>query len=123
MKIRFWRILETLAVIFFVGLLIFAIPTFYDPEFEVINNSTETVSVTALWRDQEKLIGSIPPATASQFSVDDEAAMVFRVAFEKGKIIESEPKYFSKGMKVIATITNGHVEVRYGFETEYLQSE
>ena len=113
---RISKALTAASILFFLALVIFAIPSFFDPEFEVINRSSETVSVFAAWRGGERDIGEILPQSSHRFSVDDEAAMTFRVRFSSGREIESEPLYFTRGTKVIATISRDGMEVRYDFD-------
>lgn len=110
--------LAAAAAIFFLAMVTLAIPSFFDPEFEVANNSSGTVSVVAAWRSHEKMIGNIAPMSSYEFSVDDEAAMIFRVHYASGKEVESEPMYFTSGTKVIATISGDSMVVRYDFETK-----
>lgn len=116
MNIRISRVLNTIALAGLAVLAISVILSFFNPEFEVINGASETVSTTVVWRNNEKDLGNILPGAARKFSVDDEAAMVFRIFYAKGKVIESKPIYFSSGTKVIATISNEGIEVRYDFE-------
>ncbi len=116
MNIRVSKILNTIALLGLVALAISAIPSFLHPKFEVTNSAAETVSVTAVWRNNEKELGDIPPEATQKFAVNDEAAMVFRVSYAKGMVIESEPIYFSSGMRVIATISNSAIDVRSDFE-------
>ncbi|HPE80476.1 MAG TPA: hypothetical protein PKZ35_10755 [Gammaproteobacteria bacterium] len=113
---RISKALTAASILFFLALVIFAIPSFFDPEFEVINRSSETVSVFAAWRGSERDIGEILPQSSHRFSVDDEAAMTFKVRFASGREIESEPLYFTRGTKVIATISRDGMEVRYDFD-------
>ncbi|MCW5586868.1 MAG: hypothetical protein KIS75_12105 [Chromatiales bacterium] len=114
---RISKALTAASILFFLALVIFAIPSFFDPEFEVINRSSETVSVVAAWRGSERDIGEILQQSSHRFSVDDEAAMTFVVRFSSGKEIESEPLYFTRGTKIIATITGDGIAVRYDFES------
>ena len=114
---RLFKTLTAASLLFFLALLIFAIPSFFDPGFEVVNNSSETVFVIAAWRNHQKDVGEILPGASHQFSVDDEAAMTFVVRFSSGKEIESEPLYFTRGTKIIATITGDGIAVRYDFES------
>lgn len=117
MNIRVSRILNAIALVGLVVLAISVSPSFFNPEFEVINDASETVAATAVWRNNEKELGNIPPGAAKNFAVNDEGEMVFRVSYAKGRVIESEPIYFSSGTTVIATISREGVQVRYDFET------
>ena len=104
------------AVLFFSGLLIFIIPSFFEPEFEIKNSSPVIVSVVALYRDNEKNIGEIQPFSSYSFSINDEAGIKFRVTYADKKIIESKEKYFTRGTKLIIVITADTVDVNYDFE-------
>jgi hypothetical protein len=114
---RVFNILTAAAVAFLVALVILAAPSFFDPEFEIVNNAAEPVSVVVAWRSTEKQIGSIPSKSSRRFTVDDEAAMRFKVRYASGKEVETEPLYFTSGTKVIATISSDGVAVRYDHET------
>lgn len=113
---RIFNLLTVAAVLFFIALLILAIPSFFDPEFEIVNNASEAVSVVATWRSNEKQIGRIQSMSSYRFSVNDEAAMKFRVRYASGREVESEPLYFTSGIKVIATISSDGIEIRYDHE-------
>ncbi|MEH6470902.1 MAG: hypothetical protein V7752_06580 [Halopseudomonas sp.] len=104
------------AVLFYTALGILAAPSFFDPEFKVVNNSSETVSIVAEWRSNEKQISSIESMSSYQFSVNGEDVMRFRVRYASGKELETDPLYFSSGIKVIAIITSDGIEVRYDNE-------
>jgi len=110
---RIYNILTIAAVLFFTALVILAIPSFFDAEFEIVNDSSEAVSVIAVWRSNDKQIGEIQSKTLYRFSVNDEAAMKFKVHYTSGKMVESDPVYFSSGIKVIATISSEGIQVRY----------
>lgn len=114
---RIFNILTAAAVLFFAALVILAAPSFYDPEFEVVNNSSEAVSIVAAWRYKEKQIGSIESMSSHRFSVNDEAAMKFKVRYASGKEIDTEPMYFTSGIKVIVIISSDGIDVRYDHET------
>ena len=94
-----------------------AAPSFFDPKFEVVNNFPEAVSVVATWGSNVKDIGRIEPMSSHQFSLDDEAAITFKVRYSSGREVESEPMYFTSGSKVVATISRNGIEMRYDFET------
>ena len=114
---RISSILTAASLIFFAALLILAAPSFFDPEIEVVNSTSEAVSVVAKWRSTEKNIDKIESKSSYRFSVDDEAAIMFKVRYGGGKEIETEPLYFTSGIKVIAEITRDGVKVRYNHET------
>jgi len=113
---RISNILTVAAVFYFIALLILATPSFFDPEFEIVNNASEAVSVVATWRSNEKQIGKIQSMSSYRFSVNDETAMKFKVRYASGREVESEPQYFTSGIKVIATISSDGIEVRYDHE-------
>ena len=111
---RSLNILTATSLIFFLGALaIFVVPSFFDPEFEIVNTTSTAVSVTAAWRSSEKNIGSIEPKSTYRFSVDDEAAMLFRIRYEDGREFETRPLYFTSGIRVVAEISEDVVAVRY----------
>jgi hypothetical protein len=111
------RVLTIASVLFLAALLALAMPSFCDPGFEVVNNAPGAVSVVAAWRSSEKEPGRIEPMSSSRFSINDEAAIMCKVKYTDGRVVESEKLYFTRGTRVIATITANGVEVRYDFET------
>ena len=115
---RIFSTLNVAAVVFFIVLVILAAPSFFDPTFEIVNKSTTPVFVVAEWLNKEKTVGNLEPASTYEFSLSNEAAMTFRVSYSGGREIESEPIYFTRGTKVIATITIDAVKVIYDHEIE-----
>lgn len=113
---RILNILTVAAVLFFGILAILAAPAFFDPAFVVVNNSREPVFVVAKWRNDAKQIGNIGAMSSFEFSLDAEAAIRFRVSYPDGATAESKPIYFTRGTKVIATITSDGVTVGYDHE-------
>ena len=93
-----------------------------NPMFEMkasfvgVNNSREPVFVVAKWRNDAKQIGNIGAMSSFEFSLDAEAAIQFRVSYPDGATAESKPIYFTRGTKVIATITSDGVTVGYDHE-------
>ena len=100
-------------LLYLAAMAVLLAPSFFDPQFEIRNQSEQPVSVVATWRDQERVFADIAPASTVAFSVEDEAGMAFHVHYPNGSQVESEPIYFSRGLTVIATITEDDVEVRY----------
>ena len=117
MKVRAFKVLSGVAVVFFAALSILAIPFFSDAEFEMVNGSSGAVSVVAAWRNREKDLGTIQPGESFRFSLSDEAAMTFRVRYDDGGELENEPIYFTSATKVIAMISDSSVDVRYDFDS------
>ena len=100
------------------GVLIYiAAPYLASPSFLVVNEASESVFVTAYWRDKEMIIGSVQPSKEARFSVKDEAAMRFSARYTDGRVVESEEIYFTSGTIVIAEITNSGIKVKYDFDT------
>ena len=114
---RTFNILTVAFAIFFGVLVILAVPSFFDPAFEVVNTTTQPVFVVAEWRNEEKELGNIAPMSSYEFSINDEAAMKFRARYPRGAETESEPIYFTSGVQVIATITSDAIKVRYDHES------
>lgn len=110
---RLYNILTIAAGLFFIALAVLAIPSFFDAEFKIVNNSAEVVSVTAVWGSNVKKIGEIQSMASYQFSVDDEASMTFIVNYTSGKVLESDPVYFTSGITVNVTVSNEGVDVGY----------
>ena len=113
MRTAIRRILEITGALFLLGLLALFLPTIFNPVFVVHNNTREPVQVVAEWREQSKNIGQIDGMSAERFTVNDEAAMTFNISYVDGRQAVSDPIYFSNGLKVIATIEDDSVAVRY----------
>lgn len=110
---RLFNILTWLAAAFFIAVLVVAAPSFFDPEFEVVNASPGPVAVVATWRDAHKTLGTIEPSSSVRLTLDDEAAMTLHVRYADGRRVETEPLYFTQGIRVIARINNDGVEFGY----------
>lgn len=111
------KVLLAIAALFIIGIgmllcLVALAPLVVTPKFSVINESDETVTVTAHWREKVKNLGTVPPGSEIEFEVDDEAAMVFQVTFPNGMVVSSSPAiYFTSGTVTNAVITGFTVEV------------
>ena len=114
---RIFNILWIAAVVFFAALVILAVPSFFAPEFEILNNASAPVSVTAGWRDRERQCGGIEPGAFCRFSVSDEGAMKFTVRYADEREIATRPVYFTRGIKVLVTVSDDRVELRYDEES------
>jgi hypothetical protein len=75
--------------LFFGALLIVVISTTYvfvresalGPKFRVFNGTSQSVAVTAKWRDQSRNLGAIESGSTISLTVRDEASMVFSVQY------------------------------------------
>jgi len=94
-----------------------AAPLLKNPQFEVINQSQQVVHVFAYWRDKNRVLGPVQPSATKVFSVKDEAAMRFTGRFPDGREINSEEIYFTNGTRVVATITENGIQLKYDHET------
>jgi hypothetical protein len=108
---------SVVAAIVLVAVVVLVAPSFRDPQFKIVNESSEVVTVVASWSDQEKEIEAITPSSSRQFSVNAEAAIKFKVRYSGGREVESKEFYFTDGVTVIVMISGNGIEVRYGFET------
>lgn len=115
MPVRNVNVLTLAAALFLLALLIIAVPSFLDPEFEVINESSEAVSVVASWHRNDMQVGELRPMASRQFSIDDEATITFKVRYQSGKEVSSEPLYFTSGSRIVATVSDAAIEARYDF--------
>jgi hypothetical protein len=111
------KVLAGVAVVLFTALLVVATPYFSDAGFEVVNDSSDAVTVVAAWRNRERDLGTTQPGGSFRFGLDDEGAMTFRVRYADGREAENEPIYFTSGTKVIAMISDSGVDVRYDFDS------
>lgn len=110
-------VLTISAILTLALLVVLAILSFFDPDFEMANNSPGVVSVVAAWPTGEKELGDIRPLSSSKFRAGDEGAMRCELKYSGGKVVKSEARYFTRGTKVIATITSDGVLVRHDFAT------
>lgn len=113
---RIYNALSIAGGIFFLALLALAIPSFMSPAFEVANDSQETISVVARWRNGERRVDAIASGKSHEFSIDDEAAMTFIAHFADGRELQSEPIYFTRGVKVTARVSGNSIAVGYATE-------
>lgn len=82
------------------------------PTFTVTNKSEVNMQVTAHWRQEVKGLGELTPSDEVQFTVNDEAAMVFKAVKPDGSVLSSEPAvYFTSGTSTSAVITGSSIEV------------
>lgn len=114
---RIFNILTIAAGVFFAALLILAVPSFFAPEFKILNNASGPVSVTASWRGKERQCDAIEPRAFCRFSVSDEGAMKFTVRYPDEREIETRPLYFTRGIKVLVTVSDDRVDLQYDDES------
>ena len=117
MRKTFLMTLDISALVIIAAIVAVIAYSFRDAEFEIINETGETVFVVALWADQRMDIGSIAPGATRSFSVGDEAAMKFRVRYPGGREADSEEIYFTGGTRVLVRISRQGVTQRYDFES------
>lgn len=107
-------IIISVGILFFiiVGICIF---TNYvtTPMFSVVNSSSDTVTVIAYWREQNKNLGEIHPNEKIEFEVKDEAAMSFIVSKSNGQVLKSDPIYFTSGSKIKILINEDTINTVY----------
>jgi len=110
---------------FFFGLLIVVvISTTYifvgeftlGPRFNISNDSTQNVTVIALWRNQSRDLGIIESGSTISLTVRDEASMVFNVSYADGRKTSSTPVYFSSGQAINVSITQGGIDVQHDLD-------
>jgi hypothetical protein len=111
--------------LFFGAILIVVISTTYvfvresalGPKFRVFNASSQSVTVTAKWRDQSRNLGAIEPGSTISLTVRDEASMVFSVRYADGRDINSTPVYFTTGINTDVSISQESIDVKQDFDT------
>ena len=113
---RLFNILVIPAIIFLGLLLVLALPSFTTPHFDIKNLASDDIKVSAVWRETQKQLGEISPGTTKTFDVDDETGMTFIVRYVSGAEVKTEPKYFTRGVTVVVTVSDDTVSVRYGDE-------
>lgn len=94
-------------------LAVIAAPSFFDPVFQCRNSARESASVEVFWRDQRMLVGELRPGESTEFTLDAEAAIVFKVHFAAGRKLESRPLYFSDGTRITAVILDDEIKLEY----------
>jgi hypothetical protein len=97
-----------------------AAPYLATPRFSVLNATRNPVQVTAYWRNESKLLGTIAPNQEVEFTVNAEAAISFKAKYENGKEVASEGMYFTSGTSIEAKITGTAIELRYEPRTSHL---
>lgn len=114
---RLFKYLSIASLVVILVLFLLAIPAFLDPMFEVRNKSSVSVTLQAFWRHETKTIGPIESGGSSGFSLDDEAGISFRVHYADGRVVDSEPIYFGRGIKVNVEVADD--EVKAGYDSGY----
>ena len=59
MKGHMSRLLTIASLLFLVIFVSISTPSVFEPDFQVINDTTGTIYVVAMWRSNEKVIGEI----------------------------------------------------------------
>jgi hypothetical protein len=111
--------------LFFGALLIVVISTTYvfvresalGPKFRVFNGTSQSVAVTAKWRDQSRNLGAIESGSTISLTVRDEASMVFSVQYADGREIDSTPVYFTSGITTNVSISLESIDVTQDVDT------
>jgi hypothetical protein len=111
---------------FFFGLLIVVvISTTYifvggfklGPRFNIVNDSAQNVTVTAIWRNQSRDLGIIESGSTISLTVRGEASMVFNVRYADGRELASEPVYFTSGATIDVSISEDSIDVQHNVDT------
>jgi hypothetical protein len=110
-------IFATLLVIVISTTYVFVKETTLGSRFHISNDSTQNVSVTAIWREKSRDFGTIEADSVISFTVRDEASMVFTVRFADGREIESKPIYFISGTTIKVSIYEDSVDVSHDIDT------
>lgn len=84
------------------------------PKFRIENISTDTVQVTAYWRDKSKEIGELKTGSIVMFEINDEAAMSFEVVYPDGTVKNTTAVYFTSGTTVYVQINSKGIDVSAG---------
>ena len=82
-----------------------------NPVFIVANNSGQPISITVTTPDKVKELGSVASGGKRSFKTRDETTMTFNVRYSDGREIDSSPVYFTKGIRVIATVDKERIEL------------
>lgn len=89
--------------------LIYIAPHFSEPKFIIINNTNQTIKVTAEWRNNRKELGKLEKGTSTEFHVRDEASMKITAVLENGNKFFSQPVYFTSGLVYNFTINENDI--------------
>lgn len=113
---RFSRLtFATLLVVIISTTYVFVKETGLGARFRIANDSTQNVTVTAIWRDKRKDLGIVKAGSVKPITVRGEASMVFAVRYDDGREIESKPVYFTSGTTINVSISENSIDVKYDF--------
>ena len=78
--------------------LIYIAPSFSEPKFIINNNTQHVIEITAEWRSNKKVLGTLQAGKSIEFNVRDEADMKITAKFPNRKEISNQPVYFTSGI-------------------------
>jgi len=105
---------SALVVVGIVALVLLIQPYVATPKIRVENISSNSVHVTARWRDKEEELGELKPGSIVMFEVNDEAAMSFNIAYPDGSVETTTGVYFTSGTTIYVQVNSNGVKVRAG---------
>ena len=81
------------------------------PRFLITNDSAQSATVIAAWRDQSRELGPLEPGASISLTVRDEASITFTVRYADGTERVSEPVYFSAGVITRVNLSDTAIDV------------
>ena len=85
--------------------------------FQILNDSSQAVSVTVTRRNKSRDLGTIEAGSRISLMASDEALMVFAVRSADGREIESQPIYITSGVVVNISISQDSVDIKHDVDT------
>jgi len=85
------------------------------PRFNITNDSAQSISVTAAWRDQSRELGAVEPGATVSLTVRDEASMVVSVRRADGTEANSPPVDFGSGTITDFSVSDESITVQQDF--------
>ncbi|MCE2573130.1 hypothetical protein [Motilimonas eburnea] len=81
-------------------------------EFTVLNQSAETVVVTANWQQNQQQLGELAPQQQVSFSLEESTMVKLRASYGSGRITTATVPSFQLGSKIVATIRDREIDIQ-----------
>ena len=94
--------------------MFFAAPYFAAAKFNITNTTSNNAVLSAEWRDNIKSIGIIEPTETIDFTIDDEASVIFTATLNNNVVLKSQPLYFTSGTNIQIEIHHNEIMSNYG---------
>ncbi len=99
--------------VLFVAIVVYAVNLqLAKTEFTVLNQSSETVVVSASWQQNQNQFGELAPQQQVQFTLHEPTMVKLRASFASGRITTATVPSFQLGSKIVATIHDREIDIQ-----------